>query len=890
MVPSRRIGNVIVLAFVAIVQLSVLAEARQRSVGIKHLSYDKSSYDLAHASHHRPKREGNKQQHGKSNQGHEHQESAYRTFIAKQKRSSESNHEVDSIVDQSLIAKSDIPCGLGQAVLKCPLASPCCSRWGFCGSGGNYCLDGCQEAFGQCGDIPQQGSQKEEEYNRRKWRPWREVHGFDQNGEPQRVMGQDKSKFRIPSTVPKLPLNGTLVNIAYYAGWAQYRGLGETTCRQRPYLPSAIPWSSLDYVMFAFAYFDDDNELYPADPSDERLYFSINKLKMATKTRVMISIGGWTFTHPDSRSKSGTKHRFRNMVRSPKSRKAFIASCIEYCQSYGFDGVDIDYEYPAYQDRAFVTALFREMREAFDAEGSGLIISMAGAAFKDGVQGFELDKVAKYMDFLMIMTYDLYGSDDSNRVVNIHTALIQMPDEKHSGHSVQGAVELYLDRGVPREKIVLGLALYAKTFVLANPSNTQPGIAQFKQGGDPTNCMDSRGEMAYNEIAYLIHPADHTSRQVSPLWDPDGRVFYFVYGSRQDNLVGYDDRPSLDLKLQLVTELKLAGVMWWSLDQDLDSTSEKPGTHYQKRDLERRTIPQVPYRRLGTSFPKTVAIPSTASSEGVKSVSAPSTSTQGENKTTTHQETKTLPPMCPRLTTAATFARLLKFTPATMVCSNRTTSNPTICPSIVEPPARMSSIPLNILGQPGLVPYVASKRKRCRVVIQYPHVLPETPVGNAVMKKCPAPADCTESWQAFTCTHEGWSKGSPCYDKAKLSPSLYFYGELEFVRTARDRDIRQAYQAGEGPPRATSQLIAQVESKRPEYITQYLKLSKVLRLMAEVKGLKGLKVKKRLVRSGSVAIKRKMVKRSRKAKQQRHAKGKLTSHLCERQDSTAVNT
>ncbi|KAG0367588.1 hypothetical protein BGZ54_003633 [Gamsiella multidivaricata] len=685
------------------IQLSVLAEARQRSVGIKHLSYDKSSYDLAHASHHRPKREGNKQQHGKSNQGHEHQESAYRTFIAKQKRSSESNHEVDSIVDQSLIAKSDIPCGLGQAVLKCPLASPCCSRWGFCGSGGNYCLDGCQEAFGQCGDIPQQGSQKEEEYNRRKWRPWREVHGFDQNGEPQRVMGQDKSKFRIPSTVPKLPLNGTLVNIAYYAGWAQYRGLGETTCRQRPYLPSAIPWSSLDYVMFAFAYFDDDNELYPADPSDERLYFSINKLKMATKTRVMISIGGWTFTHPDSRSKSGTKHRFRNMVRSPKSRKAFIASCIEYCQSYGFDGVDIDYEYPAYQDRAFVTALFREMREAFDAEGSGLIISMAGAAFKDGVQGFELDKVAKYMDFLMIMTYDLYGSDDSNRVVNIHTALIQMPDEKHSGHSVQGAVELYLDRGVPREKIVLGLALYAKTFVLANPSNTQPGIAQFKQGGDPTNCMDSRGEMAYNEIAYLIHPADHTSRQVSPLWDPDGRVFYFVYGSRQDNLVGYDDRPSLDLKLQLVTELKLAGVMWWSLDQDLDSTSEKP-------------------------------------------------------------------------------------------------------------------------------------------------------------------------------------------DKAKLSPSLYFYGELEFVRTARDRDIRQAYQAGEGPPRATSQLIAQVESKRPEYITQYLKLSKVLRLMAEVKGLKGLKVKKRLVRSGSVAIKRKMVKRSRKAKQQRHAKGKLTSHLCERQDSTAVNT
>ncbi len=157
--------------------------------------------------------------------------------------------------------------------------------------------------------------------------------------------------------------------------------------------------------MFAFAYFDEDYQLYPADPSDENLYFTINSLKLATNTRVMISVGGWGFTHPESRRDEDTRHRFENMVRTVESRKAFIDSCIEFCQFYGFDGIDIDYEYPTYNDRELVTALFREMRDAFDREGSGLVLSLAGASFVEGIQGYELDKVSKYTDFLMIMAY-----------------------------------------------------------------------------------------------------------------------------------------------------------------------------------------------------------------------------------------------------------------------------------------------------------------------------------------------------------------------------------------------------------------------------------------------------------------------------------------------------
>lgn len=45
------------------------------------------------------------------------------------------------------------------------------------------------------------------------------------------------------------------------------------------------------------------------------------------------------------------------------------------------------------------------MREAFDREGSGLVLSLAGASFQEGIQGFEMEKVAAYADFVMIMSY-----------------------------------------------------------------------------------------------------------------------------------------------------------------------------------------------------------------------------------------------------------------------------------------------------------------------------------------------------------------------------------------------------------------------------------------------------------------------------------------------------
>lgn len=75
------------------------------------------------------------------------------------------------------------------------------------------------------------------------------------------------------------------------------------------------------------------------------------------------------------------------MVESPDRRAAFIRSIVDFLNNYGFDGVDIDWEYPGVdyrggrpQDKANFVTFLRELRQAFNNQGRGWEISIAVSA------------------------------------------------------------------------------------------------------------------------------------------------------------------------------------------------------------------------------------------------------------------------------------------------------------------------------------------------------------------------------------------------------------------------------------------------------------------------------------------------------------------------------
>ncbi len=94
-------------------------------------------------------------------------------------------------------------------------------------------------------------------------------------------------------------------------------------------------------------------------------------------------------------------------------------------RKYDFDGLDIDWEYPAvdYQggqprDKANFVLLLQEFRTAFDAEvipagKSKLLLTIAVGVGPSTVStAYDIPPIARAVDWIGLMTYDLHGGWD----------------------------------------------------------------------------------------------------------------------------------------------------------------------------------------------------------------------------------------------------------------------------------------------------------------------------------------------------------------------------------------------------------------------------------------------------------------------------------------------
>ena len=158
---------------------------------------------------------------------------------------------------------------------------------------------------------------------------------------------------------------------------------------------------------FAFARFDTKTfSVVPENSGDPQLYKEFTALKTPSM-QTWIAIGGFDF------SDAGPTHTaWSDMVSTPGNRAAFINSLKSFLLKYGFQGVDLDWEYPAAPDRGgrkpdtqnFVS-LVHEMRASF---GKAYGISLTLAPDYWYLRGFDAKAMEPSVDFFGFMAYDLY--------------------------------------------------------------------------------------------------------------------------------------------------------------------------------------------------------------------------------------------------------------------------------------------------------------------------------------------------------------------------------------------------------------------------------------------------------------------------------------------------
>ncbi len=123
----------------------------------------------------------------------------------------------------------------------------------------------------------------------------------------------------------------------------------------------------------------------------------------------------------------------------------------------------------------------------------------------------------------------------------------------------EASINAWIELGAQPEKLVLGLAMYGRTFTLKTKKNTALD-APSKSAGKSGPFTQADGFLSYFEICNLMKREGWTKE-----WNDEQKI---PYAYKEDQWVGFDDPRSIELKCEYAVKRNLAGAMIWSLDLD----------------------------------------------------------------------------------------------------------------------------------------------------------------------------------------------------------------------------------------------------------------------------------------------------------------------------------
>jgi chitinase len=271
-----------------------------------------------------------------------------------------------------------------------------------------------------------------------------------------------------------------------------------------------------------------------------------------------VSVGGWADSGP-----------FSDAALTARSRETFARSCADFVRENGFDGVDIDWEYPGGggmdktkgrpEDTPNFTLLLAELRGRLDAlgkaDGRHYLLTIAAPASARQYQRMQLGEIHKLLDWINLMTYDMAGA--WSRRTDFHAPLYAA-DPDGAGPSADATVRGYLAAGVPPDKLVLGVPFYGRAW--GGVKNVDHGLHQPHDGQPPR--APAAGGFSYRALA-----ANYIGKSAKRYWDDRAKAPW-LYDEKAGLVISYDDPQSLRLKAAYARDKHLGGLMAWELSED----------------------------------------------------------------------------------------------------------------------------------------------------------------------------------------------------------------------------------------------------------------------------------------------------------------------------------
>ncbi|MFF0472837.1 glycosyl hydrolase family 18 protein [Streptomyces sp. NPDC004284] len=303
------------------------------------------------------------------------------------------------------------------------------------------------------------------------------------------------------------------------------------------------------YADYDKAYTADQSVDGVADTWDQPLRGNFNQLRKLKKLypniKILWSFGGWTW--------SGG---FGQALQNPT---AFAQSCYDLVEDPRwadvFDGIDLDWEYPNACGLSCDTsgaASFKTMIQAMRAKfGANALVTAAVTA--DASDGGKIDAAdyagaAPYMNWFNVMTYDFFGAWAAKGPTAPHSPLTSYAGIPQQGFNSAEAIAKYKAKGVPANKLLLGIGFYGRGWT---------GVTQSAPGGTATGPAQGTYEQGIEDYKVLKNSCPAT-----------GTVAGTAYAYCGTNWWSYDTPATVNSKMSWAKNQGLGGAFFWEFSGD----------------------------------------------------------------------------------------------------------------------------------------------------------------------------------------------------------------------------------------------------------------------------------------------------------------------------------
>ncbi|XP_066904777.1 chitinase-like protein EN03 [Halyomorpha halys] len=354
--------------------------------------------------------------------------------------------------------------------------------------------------------------------------------------------------------------------------------------------------SHCTHLIYGYAAINDDN--YHLEPIDKKLDLDTDKgqglwKKVAALKKaqpgllILLSVGGYEDTDD--------MDKYLDVLEKPARRTAFVDSVVELLAKYGFDGIDLAWQFPHQEEKTTKSAMGSIWQKITSAFGSGVdkkaslhrdffialcrelkaelrpdnrILSLAVLPHINATAYFDVRSLIPYVDMVNLWTVDFKTPDRTPDLADyVHPLTYAKPRLEHQ--NAEAIVRHWLNNGAEPHKLNIGVATWGRSWVLTRDSGLSGSPPLKADGaGEKGPHTKTKGLLAYYEICTrLVSPTNPKApegslRKVSQSERSLGTYCYSLPDRKVSEglWVGFEEPQTAAAKAALAKTHRLGGI------------------------------------------------------------------------------------------------------------------------------------------------------------------------------------------------------------------------------------------------------------------------------------------------------------------------------------------